>query len=82
MNTTKSIHLSPLVAFFISYLGIAANGLAIPVMWTLIPNQGTSNIQMRIELLERFIQVFGKTRIAFLTTDREFRGGEWFRWLR
>ena len=58
-------------------LGIAHRGLAIPVVWTLLPHQGNSCTAERIELIERFVNLFGRQRIRALLADREFVGGNW-----
>lgn len=63
-------------------LSIAYKGIAIPLMWDLLPKRGNSNTAERIALLERFIAQFGKEKIACLLADREFVGNEWFAWLR
>lgn len=63
-------------------LSIAYKGIAIPLMWDLLPKRGNSNTAGRIALLKRFIEQFGKERVACLLADREFVGNEWFSWLR
>ncbi|QBS11359.1 IS4 family transposase (plasmid) [Legionella geestiana] len=63
-------------------LSIAYKGIAIPLMWDLLPKRGNSNTTERIALLKRFIEQFGKERVACLLADREFVGNEWFSWLR
>ena len=65
----------------IMMLAIAYKGTAIPVIWTLLPKAGISNTGERIELLERFVRLFGTDRIKYLTADREFRGEEWVKWI-
>jgi hypothetical protein len=63
-------------------VGIAYKGTAFPVLWSFLPKQGNSNTAERIELLERFIGIFGLTKIAYLVADREFVGKAWFAYLR
>lgn len=58
-------------------LGIVHEGVAFPVMWTMLDKRGNSNSDERIELLERFGQVFPNAKIHCLTADREFVGKEW-----
>jgi len=60
-------------------LGIAYKGIAFPLIWLVLPKQGNSNTNERIQLIERFIRIFGSDKIGCLTGDREFIGGEWFR---
>jgi hypothetical protein len=62
-------------------LSIVYRGMAIPLLWTLLDKKGCSNTQERIALMQRFIEYFGKGRIAMLLADREFFGGDWFAWL-
>ena len=62
-------------------LGICYKGRAIPVCWSMLNKKGNSNTAERIELVSRFIRIFGKERIKGLLADREFIGGDWFGWL-
>ena len=63
-------------------LGICYKKRAIPVCWMMLNKAGNSNTQERIELISRFINLFGRERIDVLLADREFVGGDWFCWLR
>ncbi|WP_341661366.1 transposase [Vibrio sp.] len=63
-------------------LGICYKKRAISVCWTLLEKKGNSNEKERIGLVSRFIRIFGTGRIDILLADREFVGGDWFRWLR
>ncbi|HWY33669.1 MAG TPA: IS4 family transposase [Nitrosopumilaceae archaeon] len=62
-------------------LGIAYEGLAIPLYWRLLPKAGNSNFTEQQALLNRFITTFGTSRVVGLLADREFASGELFRWL-
>lgn len=62
-------------------LGIAYQGMALPVMWTVLDKAGNSDTEERTALLQRFVKQFGQTRIQALLADREFVGGHWFAWL-
>lgn len=62
-------------------LAVAYKGIAIPLLWELLPKRGNSNHEERSALLERFIALFGKERIAMLLADREFVGIQWIDWL-
>jgi len=62
-------------------LGIAYRGIAVPVVWTLLPKAGNSNTTERIELMERFLALFGRERIQALLADREFVGRDWLSYL-
>ena len=63
-------------------LGICYKKRAIPVCWTLLDKKGNSNEKERIGIVSRFIRIFGTGRTDILLADREFVGGNWFRWLR
>ena len=62
-------------------VGIAYRGAAFPVLWMLLPKRGNSNTQERIEIIDRFIKIFGTLKIQSLTGDREFIGHKWFSYL-
>ncbi len=62
-------------------LGIAYEGLAIPIFWMLLPKAGNSNFEEQKKLIERFIKCFGKARILGVLADREFGHGNLFNWL-
>ncbi len=63
-------------------LGIAYQGIAFPLLWSLLPKAGNSNTEERIELIERFLALFGREQIIALLADREFIGRDWFAYLR
>jgi hypothetical protein len=62
-------------------LSIVYKGIGIPILWKLLPKKGQSDTSERIEILQRFINTFGKDKIAGLLADREFVGQEWFSYL-
>jgi hypothetical protein len=62
-------------------LGIAHQGIAFPILWTLLSKAGNSNTTERIDLMNRFLRCFGVEKIDFFTADREFIGKEWFSYL-
>lgn len=62
-------------------LGVAYEGIAIPIFWTCLPKAGSSNIKEQKELINRFLKSFGKTQIIGLLADREFGSGGLFKWL-
>ena len=64
-------------------LGIAWHATAIPLFWSFIDSKGgNSCTQARIDIMERFLAVFGTERIDCLVADREFIGKAWFKYLR
>ena len=62
-------------------LAVVHKGIAVPLFWSFLSKKGCSNWRERIELLERFLKLFGKKRIAGLVADREFVGKEWLGYL-
>jgi len=56
-------------------------GIGIPMLWKMLPKRGNSNTGERTELIQSFIEIFGKGRIKHLLADREFIGKEWFSFL-
>ena len=63
-------------------LAVSYQGVAIPLMWTSLGKAGNSSTKERCLLLNRFILLFGRSRIRYLTADREFKGGEWLLYLK
>lgn len=62
-------------------LSVVFAGCAVPLIWIVMPEPGASDTRERIDLIGRFLSLFGRGRIAFLTADREFIGQEWIGWL-
>ena len=65
------------VNFNILMLGIVHEGVAFPVVWTMLDKRGNSNSAERMDLLERFEALFPDAKIQCLTGDREFVGQAW-----
>jgi hypothetical protein len=63
-------------------LSLVYKGVAFPLLWTVLEKKGCSDTSERIQLLEKYLKLFGKESLAFITADREFIGREWFRYLR
>lgn len=53
----------------------------VPRMWRLIDGSGSSSTARRIELMERYLALFGTASIKRLLADREFIGSEWLHFL-
>ena len=62
-------------------ISIAYQGMAVPILWTMLPKRGNSNTDERKELVRRFITLFGEDCIEAFLADREFIGDDWFRTL-
>lgn len=62
-------------------LGIVYKGVAFPLLFTMLDKRGNSNSQERIDLVNRFIKLFGKDVIESIVADREFVGDRWLEFL-
>ena len=69
----------PWVNFLV--LGIVKEGVAYPLLWTLLPKRGGCSVAQRIGLLERFLALFGPQAVRFIAMDREFGARAWLAWL-
>jgi hypothetical protein len=69
------IHLNLLV------LAVVHKKMAFPLLWMAL-GPGPSDTAERLLLLSRFVALFGKHSIAFVTADRQFIGREWITWLK
>ena len=62
-------------------LGVVHEGIAFPLVWTMLDKKGNSNTNERIDLIERFYELFPNVEVCCLTADREFVGGDWLSYL-
>lgn|SRR5690554_242117 len=62
-------------------LGIVYQGVAFPLLFTMLPKRGNSNSAERIALVDRYIRLFGTESIDCLVADREFVGEQWMEFL-
>ena len=62
-------------------IAVIYQGLSFPLIFKLLPKAGNSNTNERIELIERFIRLFGIQALDCLTADREFVGEKWIKYL-
>jgi len=53
-------------------------GVGIPILFEMLEKRGNSNQQERIDLLDKFISIFGIKRIGCIIGDREFIGEKWY----
>ncbi|MGL5075574.1 MAG: IS4 family transposase [Waterburya sp.] len=67
--------------FNILMLGVVHDGVAYPLVWTMLDKKGNSNSDERMDLLDRFRQIFPDAKIAYLSGDREFVGKQWLTYL-
>ena len=62
-------------------LGIVYKGVAFPLLFLMLDKKGNSNSKERIDLVNRYIKLFGKDTIECLVADREFIGEQWLEYL-
>ena len=62
-------------------LAIVYQGVSFPILFTMMPKFGNSSTNERIELMQRFISLFGIDSIDCLLADREFVGDLWLGYL-
>jgi len=62
-------------------LGVVYQGLAFPLLFSMLNKRGNSNSKERIALFNRFIALFGKDCIECVIADREFVGKDWIVYL-
>lgn len=65
----------------IMMLSITLQDSTLPLFFTLLPKQGASSEQERIDFMKEFLSIVPATKIISLLGDREFVGKNWFSWL-
>lgn len=63
-------------------LTACVNNISIPLFFELLPKRGNSSQNERIDLIEKFIQIFGYKQIKYIVGDREFIGEKWVSFLK
>jgi hypothetical protein len=62
-------------------LGIVYQGIAFPILISMLDKRGNSHTQERIAMMERYIRLFDCETIDCLLADREFIGENWIKYL-
>jgi hypothetical protein len=62
-------------------LPIVYKGVAFPILFSMLDKRGNSDTDERIEIMERYIRLFGAETIDCLLADREFVGARWINYL-
>jgi len=62
-------------------LAIVTRRFRVPLLFTLLPHQGSSDTASRIALMRRYLALFDAASIRCLIADREFIGVEWMNFL-
>ncbi len=59
-------------------LGVAHEGMAIPLLWTILPHAGNSDTQERLALIDKLLALLSLEQVEALVADREFIGQDWY----
>jgi len=62
-------------------LAIVYDGVAFPIMISMLDKRGNSNTNERMAMINRYIRLFGDETIDCLLADREFVGEHWIEYL-
>lgn len=62
-------------------LAVVTRRHRVPLMWTFLEGPGSSSTAQRIDLMQRYLAIFGAASIKRLLGDREFIGAEWMNFL-
>jgi hypothetical protein len=62
-------------------LAIVYQGVAFPILFKMMPKFGNSSTRERIDLIQRYIELFKIDTIDCLLADREFVGDHWLAYL-
>jgi hypothetical protein len=62
-------------------LGVRYKNVAFPLMFKMLGKSGNSHTKERIELIRKYINMFGRDTINCLLADREFIGEKWLEFL-
>jgi len=62
-------------------LAVVTRRHRVPLIWTFLNGAGSSSTAQRIDLMQRYLAIFGAGSIKRLLGDREFIGAEWMNFL-
>jgi len=62
-------------------LAVVTDRHRVPLMWTFLNGPGSSSTAQRVDLIQRYLALFGAASIKHLLADREFIGAEWMNFL-
>jgi len=62
-------------------LAVVTDRHRVPLMWTFLDGPGSSSTVQRVELIQRYLEIFGASSIKHLLADREFIGAQWMNYL-
>jgi hypothetical protein len=62
-------------------LGVSYKNVAFLLIFKMLNKKGNSHTEERIDLINKYLEWFGKQTINCLLSDREFIGGRWLKFL-
>lgn len=62
-------------------IAVVYDGVAFPVLYKLMDKRGNLHTQERIDIVNRFIRLFGRDAVKNLVADREFVDEKWMEYL-
>src|SRR5215211_1122034 len=62
-------------------LAIVHKGVAVPLLWMVFDKKGCSSDAERQQILEKYLAIFPRSSIRFVTADREFASRKWIDYL-
>jgi len=62
-------------------LAVVTRRHRVPLMWTFLDGPGNSSTAQRVDLMQRYLAIFGAASVKRLLGDREFIGVEWMNFL-
>lgn len=63
-------------------LAVVTPRYRVPILWTVLDGRGNSSTAQRIDLMRRYLALFGAESIRILLADREFIGADWMDFLK
>ncbi len=63
-------------------IGVAHRGVALPLLWVVLPKKGCASSAEKLEVVGRCLRLLGAESVEFLAADREFADRQLFRYLR
>jgi hypothetical protein len=62
-------------------LAVRYQGVGVPILFEMLDKAGNSNAGERIDLVTKFVELFGVNKINSIIGDREFIGDKWYNYL-
>jgi hypothetical protein len=69
------------IHFNILMLTIVHQGIGFPLVWLMLDKKGNSHSVERMDLLDKFREIFPDAQVSYIAADREFIGKEWLSYL-